>query len=104
MVTNQGPSSHDLTVNGPGVSNRPPRFSGPAAAKQLTVTLKNGTYDLFCSVPGHRPLGMDTTLIVGSAAVAAAAVAAAEAAPAALGWEQRQRRRLGVAPGRCLRR
>ena len=34
--------------------------------QNLTVTLKAGTYDLFCSVPGHKALGMDTHITVGS--------------------------------------
>jgi plastocyanin len=65
-VTNKGPSSHNLTVNGPGVSNMgTPTFS-PGGSEDLTVTLKNGTYQLYCSVPGHRQLGLNTTLTVGT--------------------------------------
>lgn len=71
VVTNQGPSSHNLTINGPGVSDQATPTFGPGT-KNLTVTLKNGTYDLFCSVPGHRALGMDTKLTVGSGASASA--------------------------------
>jgi len=65
VVTNQGPSSHDLTVNGPGVSTQGTPIFGPGK-KNLTVTLSNGTYDLYCSVPGHKALGMDTHITVGS--------------------------------------
>ena len=65
VVVNKGPSSHDLTVNGPGVADKATPISGPGT-QTLTVTLKKGTYDLFCSVPGHRALGMDTKLQVGS--------------------------------------
>ncbi len=64
VVTNKGPSSHNLTVNGPGVSKQATPTFGPGT-KDLTVTLKSGTYDLYCSVPGHRALGMDTKLTVG---------------------------------------
>ena len=64
VVTNQGPSSHNLTVNGPGVSDQATPTFGQGT-KNLTVTLKSGTYDLFCSVPGHKALGMDTKLTVG---------------------------------------
>ena len=63
VVTNQGPSDHNLTVNGPGVSKQATPTFGKGT-KDLTVTLKSGTYDLFCSVPGHRALGMDTKLTV----------------------------------------
>jgi len=65
VVTNKGPSSHNLTINGPGVANAATPTFAPGT-KTLTVTLKKGTYDLFCSVPGHRALGMDTKLTVGS--------------------------------------
>ena len=64
VVTNQGPSDHNLTVNGPGVSDQATPTFG-TGTQNLTVTLKSGTYDLFCSVPGHKALGMDTKLTVG---------------------------------------
>jgi len=65
VVTNQGPSSHDLTIDGPGVSGTAtPIFA--SGTKNLTVTLSSGSYDLFCSVPGHKALGMDTHIKVGS--------------------------------------
>lgn len=63
VVTNQGPSAHNLTVDGPGVSDQATPTFG-TGTKDLTVTLKSGTYDLFCSVPGHKALGMDTKLTV----------------------------------------
>ena len=65
VVTNQGPSSHDLTINGPGVSNQKTPTFGPGT-QNLTVKLSDGTYDLYCSVPGHKALGMDTHITVGS--------------------------------------
>ena len=65
VVVNKGPSSHDLSINGPGVADKATPISGPGT-QTLTVTLKKGTYDLFCSVPGHKALGMDTKLTVGS--------------------------------------
>jgi len=65
VVTNQGPSSHDLTVDGPGVSDAATPIFAPGT-KTLTVTLSKGSYDLFCSVPGHKALGMNTHITVGS--------------------------------------
>jgi len=70
VVTNQGPSSHNLTINGPGVSNQGTPTFGPGT-KNLTVKLSNGTYDLYCSVPGHKALGMDTHITVGPGDVSA---------------------------------
>lgn len=71
-VTNNGPSSHNLTVDGPGVSDKATPTFAAGGSMDLTVTLKNGSYDLFCSVPGHKQLGMDTHLAVGSGGAAAA--------------------------------
>src|SRR5690242_9377050 len=65
VVVNKGPTSHNLTIDGPGVAGKATPTSGPGT-QTLTVTLKKGTYDLFCSVPGHKALGMDTKLQVGS--------------------------------------
>ncbi|HKV67837.1 MAG TPA: cupredoxin domain-containing protein [Gaiellales bacterium] len=65
VVVNKGPTSHNLTIDGPGVAGKATPTSGPGT-QTLTVTLKKGTYDLFCSVPGHKALGMDTKLHVGS--------------------------------------
>ncbi len=62
-VTNQGPSAHNLTVNGPGVSDQAtPTFQ--AGTQDLTVKLAKGSYELFCSVPGHKQAGMDTHVTV----------------------------------------
>lgn len=65
-VTNNGPSSHNLTINGPGVSDKATPTFAAGGSMDLAVTLKNGSYDLFCSVPGHKQLGMDTHLTVGA--------------------------------------
>ncbi len=65
-VTNNGPLSHNLTINGPGVSDQATPTFASGSTQDLTVTLKNGTYDFFCSVPGHKALGMDASVTVGS--------------------------------------
>ena len=65
-VTNNGPSSHNLTVDGPGVSDKATSTFAAGGSEDLTVTLKSGSYDLFCSLPGHKQLGMDTSLTVGA--------------------------------------
>ena len=64
-VTNNGPSGHNLTIEGPGVNDQAtPTFT--SGTQSLTVTLKNGSYELFCSVPGHKEAGMDVNVTVGS--------------------------------------
>jgi plastocyanin len=63
-VKNSGPTGHNLTINGPGVDNQAtPTFTG--GTKRLTVTLAKGTYELYCSVPGHKQAGMDVDITVG---------------------------------------
>jgi plastocyanin len=56
-VSNQGPSSHNLTITGPGVHAATPTFA-PGGSHTLTVSLQPGTYQFFCSVPGHAAAGM----------------------------------------------
>ena len=70
-VTINGPSSHNLTVNGPGVSDKATPTFAAGRSMDLTVRLENGSYELFCSVPSHKQLGMDTHLTVGSGGAAA---------------------------------
>ena len=36
----------------------------PGESGQLTVTPQKGTYELWCSVPGHKELGMDLKIQV----------------------------------------
>jgi plastocyanin len=65
-VTNAGPSAHNLTIAGPGVNKQTTgTFAAGSAAKTLTVTLQNGKYDFYCSVPGHKQLGMNVEVTVG---------------------------------------
>jgi len=63
-VVNNGPSAHDFTINGPGVANKKTGLLSTGSSQDLTVTLTSGTYDVYCSVPGHKALGMDTKLTV----------------------------------------
>lgn len=59
-VSNAGRIPHNLTIQG---SKGTPSIS-PGKSATLTVTLKPGTYTLYCSVPGHRKLGMVAKLTV----------------------------------------
>jgi uncharacterized cupredoxin-like copper-binding protein len=63
-LTNKGQVGHDLVFNGPGVDNDKTPVIGPGKTAKLTVDLKSGTYDVYCSVPGHKQAGMDVTLKV----------------------------------------
>jgi len=53
-VKNAGKVTHNLTIQG---GKHTPNI-GPGKTATLTVTLKKGSYTLYCSIPGHRQLGM----------------------------------------------
>jgi uncharacterized cupredoxin-like copper-binding protein len=63
-LSNDGKIPHDLTIDGPGVNNsKTPVINGGRHAT-LKVKLAAGTYDFYCSVPGHKQLGMDVKVKV----------------------------------------
>ena len=63
-VANRGKMSHNLNIQGPGVSNwRSPTVS-PGTTINLSVGLQRGTYELWCSIDHHRALGMETRIHV----------------------------------------
>jgi uncharacterized cupredoxin-like copper-binding protein len=64
-VKNAGKIPHDFVVQGAGGTKGTPLLN-PGQSSKLTVTLKPGQYDLFCSVPGHKQAGMDVKLTVAS--------------------------------------
>jgi uncharacterized cupredoxin-like copper-binding protein len=65
VVKNTGKLSHALEISGPGVKNKRTPLIKPGKSATLTVTLRDGTYTLWCPVPGHAAQGMKTTLKVG---------------------------------------
>jgi plastocyanin len=61
--TNSSPVEHNVTImSGTKVVGATPTFVG--GSKTLTLTLEPGTYQFYCSVPGHRQAGMEGTLKV----------------------------------------
>ena len=64
-VVNQGQATHDLVINGPGVSGEQTPTLSPGQTATLDVTLEAGSYELYCGVDGHRELGMDVHITVG---------------------------------------
>jgi plastocyanin len=65
VAVNKGKIAHSLAVNGPGIAHK--RIAGiipPGSSRTLTVTLRKGSYDIYCPVDGHKALGMDRKLIV----------------------------------------
>ncbi len=63
-LKNEGPSQHNLVVKGPGVKGASTPTIAPGKSASLKVSLSAGSYELYCSVPGHKQLGMDVKLKV----------------------------------------
>lgn len=63
-VQNTGTMPHDLAIAGPGVAQQTSPTVQPGESTQLTVTLQKGTYELWCTIDGHRQLGMDLKIQV----------------------------------------
>ncbi|MFI5963305.1 copper-binding protein [Streptomyces asoensis] len=64
---NKGHHEHALELDGPGGHNRS-RTLEPGQSTAFTVTLKSGSYQVFCPVDGHKDLGMKTSITVGGSA------------------------------------
>lgn len=64
-VTNRGNVGHALQIVGDGV-DKGTRQIGAREVATLTVTLKPGTYDVFCPLAegSHKSAGMSKTLVV----------------------------------------
>jgi plastocyanin len=59
-VTNQGAAPHDFTIDALGIHI----VVDPGATQTLEVDVPAGTYEYYCSVPGHKAAGMVGTLVV----------------------------------------
>jgi uncharacterized cupredoxin-like copper-binding protein len=63
-LENKGKIAHDLVVKGPGVNDEKTPVIDSGKTAVLKVDLKSGTYELYCSVPGHKQAGMDVKVTV----------------------------------------
>lgn len=63
-ATNMGHHEHALEIEGPGGENRS-KTMDPGQSTTLAVTLKSGSYEVYCPVDGHKDLGMKTAITVG---------------------------------------
>jgi uncharacterized cupredoxin-like copper-binding protein len=63
-LKNAGKIPHDLTVSGPQVNDAKTAVIDGGKSATLRVTLVPGTYDFYCSVPGHKDAGMDVKVTV----------------------------------------
>jgi len=55
--------THDIAIKGNGVKVKG-KVVGHGGTSTVTVTLKPGKYEFYCTVPGHEAAGMKGTLIV----------------------------------------
>ena len=62
--TNASPVPHDVAIKGNGVNAGPTEQISGGGTADLTATLKPGTYEFYCTVPGHEQAGMKGTLTV----------------------------------------
>jgi len=61
VLANEGDVLHDVTI--PALGFRLEATAGATATGALTVP-RPGSYEFFCSVPGHQQAGMSGTLVV----------------------------------------
>ena len=61
LLVNEGIVEHDWTIDELGVEI----YAAAGESAVATVTAAAGTYDVYCSIPGHRDLGMEGVLDVG---------------------------------------
>jgi uncharacterized cupredoxin-like copper-binding protein len=64
VIKNTGNYTHGLVISGPGVKLKKSALVKPGKAATVAVTLKPGTYTLWCPVPGHAAKGMRTSITV----------------------------------------
>ena len=70
-AVNKGHTTHALMITGPGIKMAMTKDIQPGQSATLAVTLKKGTYDVFCPIPGHKALGMNVNITVGGASTSA---------------------------------
>ena len=60
-ITNKGMLPHDFVVPQAGINSG---TIASGATVELTLNLSPGTYEFYCSVPGHKQAGMIGTIVV----------------------------------------
>jgi uncharacterized cupredoxin-like copper-binding protein len=68
VIKNTGRYAHALSIAGPGIKSKRTPLIKPGRSAVLNVTLKSGTYTIWCPVPGHAAEGMKTSFKIAGAA------------------------------------
>ncbi|HYM69927.1 MAG TPA: cupredoxin domain-containing protein [bacterium] len=61
VITNGGTVEHDFVID--ALKTKSPLIK-PGQTVTVLVTLKPGTYQVYCDVPGHKELGMVLSIVV----------------------------------------
>jgi plastocyanin len=64
VATNRGFVTHSLKIVGPGVNGQHLPILAPGQSASMTVTLRPGSYDVFCQIGRHKQLGMNVIIQV----------------------------------------
>jgi uncharacterized cupredoxin-like copper-binding protein len=67
-VSNEGTITHAFEVEGNGVEEKSGDISAGSSATLEVTFSKEGSYEIYCPIDGHKAQGMKGTLTVGSAA------------------------------------
>jgi uncharacterized cupredoxin-like copper-binding protein len=60
---NAGTIVHNLEVEGKGVEKKTANLQ-PGSSATLKLNLKPGTYEMYCTIPGHKQAGMEGKIVV----------------------------------------
>jgi uncharacterized cupredoxin-like copper-binding protein len=63
-VSNDGAQLHNLNIEGNGIEEVSTDDLQAGDSGQVTVDLPAGTYEMYCSIDGHRGLGMEGSITV----------------------------------------
>jgi uncharacterized cupredoxin-like copper-binding protein len=67
-ISNKGTITHAFEVEGNGVEEKSGDIQAGSSATLNVTFSKNGSYEMYCPIDGHKAQGMKGTLTVGSAA------------------------------------
>lgn len=63
-IKNEAQIPHALTVDGPGIEDRSSGTIAGGSIGTLTVTLQQGSYEIYCPIGDHKMEGMDLHVAV----------------------------------------